>query len=254
MDKHKKLLLTVFSILLIIFIYSNFYINQTSNNFNNANNSSVIKVLIFDGDGAMESSVQGIEECLNESNNQNISNRFEYSTTSVVNSSTLYGYDVLIMPGGDASNYVDNENINSEAIKLFVKDGKGYLGICAGAYAASNSVDGYYYGWGITPDVNTKNINYEGTVTLTTTSFGSYVFNGSLTDLHMENGPSMYSNSSQNVMAYYADNKTGYQNFAAIVGETYGSGRIILSGPHPELEPRNSKLLAQMVRWVSAKI
>jgi len=252
MDKYKKLILAVFSILLIIFLYSNVYNLQSSNNF--ANNSSVIKVLIFDGDGAMESSIQGIEECLNESNNHNLSNQFEYSTTSVVNSTTLSGYDVLIVPGGDASIYIDNENINSEAIKLFVKGGKGYLGICAGAYAASNSVDGYYYGWGITTDVNTKNVNYEGIVTLTTTSFGSNVFNGSLTDIHMENGPSMYSNSSQNVMAYYADNKTGYQNFAAIVGETYGSGRIILSGPHPELEPRNSQLLAQMVRWVSAKI
>jgi hypothetical protein len=51
MDKYKKLILAVFSILLIIFLYSNVYNLQTSNNF--ANNSSVIKVLIFDGDGAM---------------------------------------------------------------------------------------------------------------------------------------------------------------------------------------------------------
>jgi len=50
----------------------------------------------------------------------------------------------------------------------------------------------------------------------------------------MENGPAMYTNNSQIVMANFADNNTGYQNFAAITAETVGSGRVILSGPHSE--------------------
>ncbi len=204
----------------------------------------------------MESSVEGIKDSLNDSNNENIisHNKFEYSTTSEINSNILYGYDVLIMPGGDASKYVQNDDINDESIKLFLKAGNGYLGICAGAYAASNSVDGYYSGWGIAHDVNTKNVNYEGLLPVSITSFGNTVINGSLTNLHLENGPALYSNNSQIVMASYADNKTGYQNYAAIIGETYGSGRVILSGPHPELNPQNSQLLAYMVLWVSGKI
>ena len=31
-------------------------------------------------------------------------------------------------------------------------------------------------------------------------------------------------------MATYDDNNTDYQNYPAIIGDTYGSGRVILSG------------------------
>jgi len=70
----------------------------------------------------------------------------------------------------------------------------------------------------------------------------------------MENGPAMYTNNSQIVMANFADNNTGYQNFAAITAETVGSGRVILSGPHSELYPENPRLLTYMVLWCSNKI
>jgi len=50
----------------------------------------------------MGSSVDGIEDCLNDSNNQNLTanNKFEYSTTDVINSKTLSGYDVLVYLDG----------------------------------------------------------------------------------------------------------------------------------------------------------
>ncbi len=204
----------------------------------------------------MGSSVDGIEDCLNDSNNQNLTanNKFEYSTTDVINSKTLSGYDVLVIPGREASTYLENDEIDSEYIKEFVQGGKGYLGICAGAYAASNYVNGYYSGWGITPDVNTINENYDGLLSISTTSYGVKVINGSLTNIHMENGPAMYTNNSQIVMASFADNNTGYQNYPAIIGDTYGSGRVILSGPHHELNPQNPKLLSYMILWCSKKI
>lgn len=69
----------------------------------------------------------------------------------------------------------------------------------------------------------------------------------------MENGPAMYSNNSQIVMAEYADNKTGHQNYAAIIGQSIGSGRIILSGPHPEIDAQNPHLLVYMVLWTASK-
>ena len=104
---------------------------------NNNNTSSVTKVLIYDGQGVMGSSVEGIEDTLNDSNNQNISakNKFVYNTSSVINSNTLSGYDVLIMPGGEAADYLSNDEIDSNSIKQFVSSGKAYIGICAGAYA-----------------------------------------------------------------------------------------------------------------------
>ena len=56
----------------------------------------------------MESSVDGIEDCLDDSNNQNISShKFDYKTASIINFTTLSGYNVLIMPGGEAIDYFD---------------------------------------------------------------------------------------------------------------------------------------------------
>jgi hypothetical protein len=214
-----RILLIVFIGLIILILSINFNIthimasnnsNMTnimaSNNSAIQNNSSKIKVLIFDGDGVMGSSVEGIIDCLNESNNQNLpgNNKFEYSTTDVINSNSLSGYDVLVMPGGDAPTYLSNDEIDSASIKQFVQGGKGYLGICAGAYAASNYVRGYYSGWGLTPDVNTINEEYEGLLSISTTSYGNTVFNGSQTNIHMENGPAMYTNNSQIVLATFA--------------------------------------------------
>jgi glutamine amidotransferase-like uncharacterized protein len=158
------------------------------------------------------------------------------------------------MPGGLATTYLSDSEIDSSDIKTFVQEGHGYLGICAGAYAASNYVRGDYAGWGLTPDVNTISENYEGLLSISTTSFGSKIINVSPTNLHMDAGPAMYTNNSQVVIANFADNHTGYQNYAAIVGDTYGYGRVILSGPHPELPPLNPQILANMILWCSQKI
>jgi glutamine amidotransferase-like uncharacterized protein len=43
-------------------------------------------------------------------------------------------------------------------------------------------------------------------------------------------------------------------DYAAILDDTRGSGRIILSGPHPELEPAKPELVARMILWVSKRI
>ena len=223
---------------------------------NTSSNPSVTKVLIYNGQGVMESSVEGIEDTINDSNNQNVSpnNKLEYNTTTTINSNTLSGYDVLIMPGGEAIDYIHNDEIDANALKQFVSSGKGYIGICAGAYAGSNYVMGEYSGWGLAPDVNTMMEGYEGQLQISSTSFGSKILNNSSTNIHMDTGPAMSTNDSQVVMATFADNNTGYMNSPAIIGDTYGSGRVILSGPHPEMAPENPLLLTNMILWVTKKI
>jgi glutamine amidotransferase-like uncharacterized protein len=118
---------------------------KTDSNTNNTH--SVTKVLIYDGQGVMGSSV---EDTLNDSNNQNISvnNTILYNTSSVINSNTLSWYDVLIMPGDEAADYLSNNEIDGNSIKEFVSSGKAYIGICAGAYAGSNYITGQQAGWG----------------------------------------------------------------------------------------------------------
>ncbi|MFA0833604.1 MAG: BPL-N domain-containing protein [Methanobacterium formicicum] len=226
-------------------------------NVNNSDNRvSTVKVLIFDGDGSMEESVAGLKACMDESNSMNLSGGiyFDYDTSSQINSNTLSGYDILIMPGGNSATYVQGTNIDDEAIKQFLNQGKGYLGICAGAYAASNSVDGDYSGWGLASQVNTIDVSFEGLVEITPTSSGSTLLNSSEISLYHLNGPVMYATgSSASSFASYSDNETGYQGYSAIMGESYGSGRVLLSGSHPELDPQNSQLLVQMILWATKK-
>lgn len=245
-------LLAIFLIVILVYGTDNLLAQTDSKN----TSTTVTKVLIYDGDGVMGTSVEGIENTLNSSNNQNISanNKIVYNTSSVINSKTLSGYDVLIMPGGEAADYLSNDEIDGGAIKQFVSSGKGYIGICAGAYAGSNYITGQQAGWGLAPDVNTISEGYEGSLQISTTSFGNKILNNSLTNIHMDNGPAMTTNNSQIVMATFADNNTGYINYPAIIGDTYGSGRVILSGPHPEMDPENPQLLTNMVLWVTKKI
>ena len=260
MNKRMVFIILVFLVAIFVFFInsniSHFMTSDNSNNTNNSTNISTTKVLIFDGEGVMESSVDGIEDCLEDSNNRNLTGnkKFTYNTTDEINSNTLSGYDVLVMPGGLATTYLSDSEIDSSDIKTFVQEGHGYLGICAGAYAASNYVRGDYAGWGLTPDVNTISENYEGLLSISSTSFGSKIINESPTNLHMDAGPAMYTNNSQVIMANFADNHTGYQNYASIVGDTYGSGRVIFSGPHPEMDPKNPLILANMILWCSQRI
>lgn len=199
----------------------------------------------------MESSVTGLKNCLNEINNNSSRVHFTYSTSTEIESDTLSGYDVLIIPGGDASEYLESSEIDSNAIKQFINDGNGYLGICAGAYAASNYVDDYYSGWGLEPDVTAENVNYEGDISITSTSFGSKIINSSQITIFHENGPALYTNNTQNILSTFADNNTGYEGYADMIGESYGSGKVLLSGSHPELSPENPQVLSKMILWLS---
>jgi glutamine amidotransferase-like uncharacterized protein len=154
------------------------------------------------------------------------------------------------MPGGSSGKTYINY-VSGSVIRNFVSTGHGYLGICAGAYAGSQYVDGLYQGWGVAPNVRAKAVSYTGTLPVTYTSSGSQLLGSSGTiTLHHYNGAAMYGNGIT-YFACYADSSTGYYGYGAIVGDTYGSGRSVLSGPHPELAPQNPTLLAKMIIWAA---
>lgn len=236
----------LFAFIMILFGYS-----RITASYSSIESSKVVNVLIYDGTGTMGTSVNGIENCLNEINNESSNIKFNYSTSVEINSETLGGYDVLIIPGGDTSEYIQNSDIDNSSIKQFLSDGNGYLGICAGAYAATNYVDGYYGGWGLEPDVNAENVNYEGNLTISTTSLGKHLTSSSDITIFHENGPALYTNDTSHIISTYSDNNTGYEGYADMVGEDYGSGRVILSGSHPELDPENPELLKNMILWLT---
>jgi glutamine amidotransferase-like uncharacterized protein len=228
---------------------------STSTNYA-AGSSTTIKVLIYSGPEAASDCVAGVKTSLATANSQNLVNgvKFNYATSTKITTSILSGYDLLVMPGGSGGGYyLKSSNIYGTAIKNFVKNGGGYLGICAGAYAAANFVHGYYNGWGIAPHVNAYAVGYTGNLPVTFTSDGTSVIkrSGTLT-LHHYNGAAMYLRSSgAKIFAKYADSKSGYKGYAAIVGDYYGNGRVVLSGPHPELSPQYPDIIANLIVWAT---
>jgi len=215
--------------------------------------TKTIKVLIYSGIGAINSCVSGVYNGLHSANTQNLVPGYAFSvkTTKTISSSTLSGFDVLVMPGGTSGiDYI--KYVDGNAIKNFVASGHGYLGICAGAYSGSEYVEGMYSGWGLAPHVYCKHVTHEGTLLVTTSNTVSSLLGSSKTiQLAHYNGPAMYT-SGGNVVTFatYADSSTGYKGYKAIVGDYYGNGRTVLSGPHPELQPTNYTLLSKLVLWL----
>ena len=157
--------------------------------------TKTIRVLVYNGNGAITSCVDGVVNALISANNNNLvpGYYFTYGKSTSITSSILSNYDLLVMPGGVGYTYIHNNLISASAIKNFVSSGNGYLGICAGAYAGSNYVSGSYYGWGVAPHVNSKVYNAEGNLLVSMTSSATQLLgsSGTLTLAHY-NGPAMY--------------------------------------------------------------
>jgi glutamine amidotransferase-like uncharacterized protein len=159
---------------------------------------------------------------------------------------------VLVMPGGADKPYADALNgEGNRQIKQFVNDGGCFIGICAGAYYAGESIEfaqgssievcetrelGFYPGCIVGPlhkyyyhsnkGARAKKINFNQNSIAKT----CYVF---------YNGGGYFSNITQalntEVIAYYDNNKP------AIVKRKVGKGIAILSGVHFEYDPFTMK-------------
>ncbi|BDZ68387.1 hypothetical protein GCM10025860_18350 [Methanobacterium ferruginis] len=231
-----------------------------------------VNVLIYRGEGSTTDSVEGIIYCLKQAEKDNLNIQFNYTTTDVINSKTLANQDVLVISGGDIRLIFNNPDINPDDIKKFVEEGKGYLGICAGAYVASNYNGEYGSGWGIAPNIECNYASIDDMQPLTLTNYGintlkysegtinpcAFVINDTetitLLSFPLINSPRLYKNGNYTPIAIYTENDTIMSGSAAILDDTYGSGRIILSGPHPELNPAKPGLVARMVLWASKRI
>lgn len=212
-----------------------------------------IRVLIYSGTGSISSCVNGIKTCLATVNNNNLlpGYTFTYTTSSSITSSTLANYDLLAMPGGSSGKTYLN-SVSQTAVRNFVSSGHGYLGICAGAYSGSKAVYSgstlYYNGWGVAPHVYSKVYNHEGNLQVSMTTSASQIGSSGTTTIVHYNGPAFYGSG----FTRFADYASGsYSGYAAIVGDTYGNGRSVLCGPHPELAPQNSLLLSKLIVWAT---
>lgn len=185
----------------------------------------------------------------------------EISYTDLNSSSQDFSslYKIILFPGGYAPYY--NWWINStgkERIRTFVRNGGGYFGICAGAYFAVDRVAwggmvyddsaGYdldlFQGTGA-GDEDKITDYYAGNWSMLTFNFNTtntvapnYKAVPYTEDIIYLGGPYFTADSGTafEVLATFADNGQ-----PGIIAFQYGSGRVVLSGPHPEIEEDSNR-------------
>jgi hypothetical protein len=169
---------------------------------------------------------------------------------------------VWVMPGG----YADNEVVAiptamRTALISFIQNGGGYVGWCAGAFAATSQIGtigdpglGIFPGNTVVYNTTSKQNSYGGSIEKMTWENGTRY-------LYLEGGPN-FTNlpSSVEVIARYDDNVS-----VGAARTTFGNGRVFLSGVHPEAptwwwegtgitDPDGSDMsyAADMVKWAAS--
>ena len=183
---------------------------------------------------------------------------------SAVASGALTNFDVIIFSGGSGSQQAASlGDKGREEVRNFVKQGGGYIGICAGAYLACSGFD---WGLGI---INGKTVSSKwqrgkGTVRIETVPERNAAIG--LTpgkhDVLYANGPIIRSAERRDLpqletLAYFRSElvKNGTPegimiNSPAIAQSTFGKGRVLFCSPHPEQTDGMEKFIESAVRSV----
>lgn len=179
----------------------------------------------------------------------------------------LRDVDVLVHPGGTGGGQgkaLGEEG--REAIRTFVKNGGGYVGICAGAYLASND-----YPWSL-HILNAKVIDKAhwargfGAVQITLTKKGRDLLGvkDEKVTIYYHQGPLLAPANDPNIPAYeslgtfateIAKNgapKGVMPGTTAIAAATFGKGRVWCFSPHPERTEPLQGMVHCSILWAAA--
>jgi len=248
-----------FSILLLLFFSC-----KTEGDVNNNIESNTTKIIVgvFNGNGASAVCVLETLEALK------MDNGIDGKEISAfdISSDKINEFDAIIFPGGSGSKEVNNlGKMGVKNIHKFIKEnGKGVVGICAGAYMMM-STDGY-------PSLQLSNVNHidrahynrgRGLVEFTLTEKGYGVFPELKDDkmfLQYYDGPVMQlkdsSVSSYTELGKYVTDITP-DNYAPsgiaprntfLFNENIGKGKIVAIAGHPESTPGMRWMVPRMVR------
>lgn len=169
---------------------------------------------------------------------------------------------VWIQPGGVAATALFSMTTPlQEGLVKFVHSGGGYVGWCAGAFMATASLgETRYAGLGIFPGGTGIYRTYteSGAVDY---SLQEITWKGKKRSIYYEGGPFLYGLENEPTASIVGLYDTGY---VAAARATYGSGRVFISGPHPEAPAVWTKedgindpdgpdldLAIEMVRWAA---
>lgn len=187
--------------------------------------------------------------------------------TALNKDSIIYGnlqrYDLFLMPGSDfwtLKNYLTNNGM--EKLKTFVDQGGGYFGICGGAYFAATT--NTWRGWANNPRINVCNIGlnlFSGIADGPIEDFAPTYVNSKceikilyadhpitkevpqILEMYYDHGPMFLPNDDANVTLL---GKTVNGDKNVLMAFQYNSGKVFLSGLHPERDDT-------YVSWIMVK-
>jgi len=192
-----------------------------------------------------------------------------------INEGILSKLHVVLFPGGSGGG--QSESLGEEGrskIINFVKEGGGYIGICAGAYLAQKyDTDFSWRSLKISPAKfanDTKHWNRgSGIVKVEVASAGYALFpelRGSrFIYLFYSHGPLLvpFPGSEPSYEKIFIMKSNVYHDNPDAFGESpgttmllrnfYGKGRVVLSSAHPEFTPGLRWMLPRMVRWAAKR-
>lgn len=226
---------------------------------------SPIRVAVFEGPG-VGSSVNALLDSLSGKHPTPL--KVRRITAEEIRNGHLDEVDVLVQPGGSGSR--QGKALGTEgrqAVVEFVRDGGGYLGVCAGCYLATNDYD-----WSLHL-IDAKVVDRKhwargtGAVRLRL-SPAARTFFGDLPEqieVHYGQGPLLgrrewdrEETPDYESLALYESEiaEKGapagvMRGTSAIVRSLYGNGRVFCFSPHPELTDGYEFMIRDAVDWLS---
>ncbi|MFC6645217.1 BPL-N domain-containing protein [Granulicella cerasi] len=189
-------------------------------------------------------------------------------TAEQIRAGALKDFDVIVQGGGGSKSQAEQlQPEGREAIREFVRNGGGYLGICAGAYLAASDKD---YQLKI---LNARVVDREhwargrGDVELGYSRVGmeqdGQTKNKPIVMYHQ--GPLLAPDDAKDLPPYTMvaqfDSEVALKGapHGVMVGTTamasgqFGSGRVFVISPHPEQTPGHEDMVKHAVEWVAKR-
>lgn len=224
-----------------------------------------VRVAVFDGPGVGASS-KSLIAALEDAKGR----RFQVSriTPEQIQSGKLAEVDVLVHPGGSGGKQGNALGEGGrKAVRDFVRKGGGFLGVCAGAYLATND-----YSWSLKL-IDAKVVDKRhwargnGEVKLSLSPSGATFFGRPTKEMsiHYAQGPLLAKPEwddpevpDYESLAVFASEiaengapRGVMERTSAAVRCTYGSGRVFCYSPHPELTEGLHHLIPTTVGWLA---
>ena len=186
-----------------------------------------------------------------------------------ISDGALDQFDLVVFPGGSGSKQAAAIGKDGHhAVRKFIRGGGGYVGICAGAYLAT-----YKYSWGLkvidARTVDSKHWNRgNGMVKVELTDAGRKILGGPARqmDIYYAQGPLLAPAKADDLPDYQAlahyrteiaknGAPTGVMaDTPAVIGATFGKGRVICFSPHfekPQSEKGADALVRRGIQWAA---